>query len=158
MSLTDSNDILAERFGLGNDGLSEDGESISDVGTDGFLAVLHVFTSISAVGWSLKVGNGLINISLLGHDSGEKSDGISTLLASPLLGGGALAHIHSHLTTWLLLGEEESVQGGGNSGPVFGNSLFAHSWVSSGGASGGDQDGDLLGKALLSGQVLLETS
>merc|ERR1712055_1223349 len=115
-------------------------------------------SSISAVGRSGQILHGLLDVVVSGHDARQQGDGIGALLAGPVLGGGALAHIHSHLATWLLLGEEESVEDLGNTGPVLGNISLALSWIGGGGASGGDQDGNLLSEAFLTGQVLVQCS
>merc|ERR1711890_148552 len=103
---------------------------------------------------SLQEGDGLLNVLILGHDTGQQCDGTGAVVAGPVL----LAHIESHLTTGFLLGEEEAIGSLGNTWPVLGNVSLALSWVWLCRASGGNEDGNLLGHALLAKQVGVKVS
>merc|ERR1719500_382306 len=113
-----------------------------------------MISSITTVAWSLQEGDGLLNVLLLGHDTGQQCDGGGAVITGPVL----LAHIESHLATGFLLGEEEAVGGGGNAWPVLDNVSLALSWVWLSGASCGNEDGNLLGHALLAKQVGVQVS
>merc|ERR1719187_2956146 len=149
---TNTEDFLAVLHGCSHNRLREDFEGHAEAGGDSFLTVFHMLSSITTVARSLQEGDGLLNILVLGHDAGQHGEGSCAVVTGPF----SLAHIEAHFATGFLLGEEIAKSGGGNAWPVLGSVGLALSWVWLSGASGGNEDGNLLGHALLSQQMLVE--